>query len=554
MNIYFFNPPIGTEVVNLDYNYMLFRTTCPEYHWPFPIIDWSDYKDIDDIVQEILSHDPHAVLMSIYIWNETLCSDVARRLKEKRPDLPILVGGPQIRYTPDYFEEHPGFDLICTQYGEHFLPEALSQIKQHGTIVEPLTIPWALSREGLSPVTQKFEWGEDNIALDNLDYVVEVTHYAARSDKTVSFNYETTRGCPFQCSYCEWGGGTNTKVIAKPFERIEAELSLLLPMGIDNLGISDANFGILKRDADIIDLAAAMRESCGYPETFMCFGYTKTKMKQRERVLDRLLYHGFDDHFYMAFQSVNPQALVINRRTDIGQADYFALYNRFRDKYGISARLECIMGLPGSTLQDFYHEMDLVQYLGGWHYGINVFYLLPNVEAFGQTYRGRYQVVTFPGQLPYSEEFRASEESFHDTTILSRYRSACEVVCESYSYTRWEWMEMHVMGTTQSLYGDYLTRLSSSVAPRLWHWFKDQSWFSVIESHYERLFDGLHKGDFLILSNGEYLFDFIRTHVPHMAEVIRQLENDDDPLPHTQESVDHFLRSSADNTIIKVAS
>lgn len=541
-------------MANLDYNYMLFRTTCPEHHWPYPIIDWSNYRDLDDIVEEILSQDPQVVLMSIYIWNELLCSDVASRLKERVPELPILVGGPQIRYSPDYFEDHPGFDLICTQYGEHFLPEALSQIERHGKIVDPLEIPWALSPSGMSPITQKFQWGDDNIVLDSLDYVVEVTHYATMNDKTVSFNYETTRGCPFQCSYCEWGGGTNTKVIAKTFERIEAELSLLLPMGIDNLGISDANFGILKRDADIIDLAAAMRESCGYPQTFLCFGYTKTKMKQRERVLDRLLYHGFDDHFYIAFQSVNPEALSINRRTDIGQAEYFALYNHFRDKYGISARLECIMGLPGSTLSDFYHEMDLVQYLNGWHYGINVFYLLPNVEAFGPEYRARYQVGTFQGQLPYSEEFRASEESFHDSTILSRYRSACEVVCESYSYSRWEWMEMHVMGTTQSLYGDYLTRRPSYVAPRLWAWFKEQEWFAVIQAHYENLFTGSHDGDFLILSTGEYLFDFIRDRVPHIAEVIRRLEKDDDPLPHTQESVDRFLRSSKDDNLIKVVS
>jgi hypothetical protein len=327
---------------------------------------------------------------------------------------------------------------------------------------------------------------------------------------------------------------------------------MLLPMGIDQFGISDANFGILPRDADIIDLAAELRDSCGFPRQFMCFGYTKTKMSQRQRVLDRLLAHGFDDHFYMAFQSLNPRALEINRRRDISQADYFQLYNLFREQYGITARLECILGLPGGTLDDFYLEMDLVQYLHGWHYGINAFYLLPNVEAFGEEYRSTNRIVTFPTRMPYSEEFREQEASFHDTTILAQYRSPCEVVCESLSYTRWEWMEMHVMGTTQSLYGDHLTRLPSYVAPRLWRWMTEQPWFSVVLEHYQRLFSGVHEKDFVTLNSGEYVFDYIRRHFKDVREVVTSLERDTDHMPHTQTSVDLFLRNIGDTETLKV--
>lgn len=554
MNIYFLNPPIGTEVVNLDYSYMLFTATCPEHHWPHPIIDWANYQTIDDIVDEILSHDPHVVLMSIYIWNESLCSDVASELKRRVPQLPILVGGPQIKYDVSYFDLHPGFDLICTQYGEHFLPPALTQIEEHGYVNDPLEIPWALSKEGLSPHRPTFVWSDANIVLDSLEYVMAVRQYADEVDNYVTFNYETTRGCPFMCSYCEWGGGTNTKVIAKPYALIEEELTMLLPMGVDLLAISDANFGILKRDADIIDLAAELRDNCGHPGQFISLGFTKTKTSQRERVLDRLFYHRFDDHFYISFQSINPRALKINQRRDISQSDYFSLYNQLRERYGIVAKLECILGLPGADLTDYYHEMDLIQYLQGWQYGINVFYLLPNVEAYGDEYRQANLIKTFPTRMPYSEEFREADKAFHDPTILAEYRSPCEVVCESLTYTRWEWMEMHVLGTIQSLYGEHLTRLASVVVPRLWQWMTEQVWFSPILAHYEQLFAGTHEKDFVTLGSGEYLFDYLRRHLGDIPQLIASLEFDTDPLPHNQTSVDQFLKGIGDTEMIKVVS
>jgi hypothetical protein len=62
--------------------------------------------------------------------------------------------------------------------------------------------------------------------------------------------YETTRGCPYKCTYCDWGGGTFTKVVKKPLETIFAEIEFLCANKIEYFFVADANFGIYKEDVD----------------------------------------------------------------------------------------------------------------------------------------------------------------------------------------------------------------------------------------------------------------------------------------------------------------
>ena len=72
-------------------------------------------------------------------------------------------------------------------------------------------------------------------------------------------SWETNRGCPFSCAYCDWGSATNSKVARMELDRVFDELDYVYNLGLSHVQwlFADANFGILKRDAEI---AAKLRK------------------------------------------------------------------------------------------------------------------------------------------------------------------------------------------------------------------------------------------------------------------------------------------------------
>ena len=66
--------------------------------------------------------------------------------------------------------------------------------------------------------------------------------------------WETNRGCPFRCTFCDWGSATAAKVTKFGEERLYREVDWFADKKIEYIFCCDANFGILKRDVDIAEL------------------------------------------------------------------------------------------------------------------------------------------------------------------------------------------------------------------------------------------------------------------------------------------------------------
>ena len=79
---------------------------------------------------------------------------------------------------------------------------------------------------------------------------------------------ETNRGCPFQCTFCDWGSATAAKVTKFEQERLDAELQWMADRKIQYVFVCDANFGIQKRDVEIAESVAKIKQKTGYPHGF----------------------------------------------------------------------------------------------------------------------------------------------------------------------------------------------------------------------------------------------------------------------------------------------
>jgi hypothetical protein len=158
---------------------------------------------------------------------------------------------------------------------------------------------------------------------------------------------ETNRGCPFACTFCDWGQATHSRVHELPGARVERELAWLAERKVPYLYLVDANFGIRRRDEDITRAIGELARSHGAPQ-FVFFHLTKNATAKNLRTVEILREHGVATQVALSMQDFDPDVLVAIKRDNIRPADALALRERCHAQ-GIPTMNELLLGLPGQT-------------------------------------------------------------------------------------------------------------------------------------------------------------------------------------------------------------
>lgn len=330
-----------------------------QWEWIPPIIDYNEWT-VDQICQEAIEHRADVYAFSSYLWNWNLIKEVTKQIRKALPNTLIVLGGPHqgTTYTDPifWFKKNPQFDATCrpTEYGELFITDMLDTVATGSLNWASVTSSY--HRKGQGPAADKkaFIFPRD-VFSSNLDVLLEFSQYAQKHGRQLNLWYETTRGCPYGCTYCEWGGGTNSKVVAKPIEVIQDDLIYLPMLKVNSFYLCDANFGILPRDPKLAKLFASFK-GIGIDHLHI-MGLAKTSTSKRRAVLEPLFKSQVLKHYFMSVQSTNPQVLEIIDRKDISVDDNIKLGRYFIDKYNANVNVELILGMPGSTLEDYYRDI-----------------------------------------------------------------------------------------------------------------------------------------------------------------------------------------------------
>lgn len=521
MNIYWLNPPLSTRSSYADLGWMNFKTVCPEHNWIEPIIDWEEHQTLDSLINYIAKHDPDILCISTYIWNFRLCHLVAERLKQINPNLVVIKGGPQQGYTDTFFDEHPYIDYICysTGHGEYFLKPFLEQLTEHGSIVDPDKIPFLIMRGYESSVKQMKFLFEGKSAIEaNTEYLLKIKAFSEKRNHAAEFFYETTRGCPYSCVYCEWGGGIGTKVSRKSLDVIKKELEILSILGYDSLDIIDANFGILDRDNDVLRIAADLRDTYGYPQNVFMYGLAKVKVAKKEKILDTLYDTNFmDDSYNMALQSIDDIVLTNVKRTDITLEENLNLARKYKAKGVKEIKVELILGLPGTTVDIFYNEMDLFQEFNSWFHPRNIMTILPDSEFAQKEYTDKYKVKTAEVGTTENEE---GDIEYVSKSIINQYKSSLHSVIETYSYTVEDWKEMFFMNRAQRVLGPLVPadKKASVFLKEQFESIKTKTWFEPINDWLNMLVNGqLYNQDIIMVDGKESIEEIVRKNLKDIS-------------------------------------
>lgn len=309
---------------------------------------------VDEAVARLAGAD--IVGFSVYVWNRNISLEIARRLKEKRPSVLTVFGGPEVpdSEVPDraeaFLRTHPFVDMACYNEGEqafvHILEQGVSGrwedipsigfIAPNGTFVHT---KWLPRMRSLATLPSPYLTG----VFDRLMR----EHPEQRWDGL----WETNRGCPFACTFCDWGSNTRNKVIRFDLNTLHRELEWFGEHRIAYVFCCDANFGIFPRDVDLARKAAEVKAARGFPHRLSVQGAKNAEERvfQAQKILADA---GLNQGVTLAFQSQDPGVLQAVDRSNISMDDYRNLQRRFTEA-GVDTYSDMIIALPGETYDSF---------------------------------------------------------------------------------------------------------------------------------------------------------------------------------------------------------
>lgn len=344
--------------------------------------------------------DADVVGFSTYVWNGRISLEIARRLKALRPGIVVLFGGPHVPdHSEAFMRANPQIDLAVHNEGERTFLKLLETFEDRSTSWETIPGISMVKPDGTFVRTQNVDRVRDldEIPSPFLEGAFDEIMKANPDESWIGL-WETNRGCPFRCTFCDWGSATAAKVTKFGEDRLFREVDWFAEKKIEYIFCCDANFGIQKRDVDIANYVAGVKREKGYP---VALSVQNTKnATERAYLTQKILSDaGLNKGVALSMQSVDMPTLEAIKRDNISLGTYMELQRRFtRDK--VETYSDLILGLPGETYESFVRGVDQLME-NGQHNRIqfNNLSILPNAEMGDPAYQARYGMVTVESKI-----------------------------------------------------------------------------------------------------------------------------------------------------------
>lgn len=311
------------------------------------VMAFDRFADPAALAAAILARSPALVGLSTYVWNSDTALALARELKRRAPSVFLVLGGPQVSYRTEGFFAAAPIDACAVGEGEATF-RALLAARLDGT---PLSaVDGLVWRDGGS-----VRRGRERAQIQDLSevpspYLTGIVPVAEHAD----LSFETSRGCPFDCSFCDWQ--KNQKVRHFPVERVLEEVRLIARLRPDaTLYFVDADLFLHKERAKRL-LPALLAAAEG---TALKFDF-ETNLGHWDDELLRLADHP-RVRLSCGVQSLNPKALrAANRDTGVFRPGLLGPALARRERLAPRSRVspEVIFGMPDDDLAHYRLTLD----------------------------------------------------------------------------------------------------------------------------------------------------------------------------------------------------
>lgn len=417
---------------------------------------------VEDILQDLYESRPDVLIFSCYIWNISYVRELAAELKKIRPDLRIWVGGPEVSYhAAEFLKENPAVDLVMQGEGEEVFSELVrNALKREAEAA--LTLQGEASQTDAAPELQR-ETGRTDAApalpekpeeageaapakelkrmpgiafwcggevidngfaplmdMDALPFVYEDFHLFEHK----ILYYETSRGCPFRCSYCL--SSVDKTVRFRSLAKVKDELARFLMAKVPQVKFVDRTFNCNRGRALAIWRYLVEHDN---GVTNFHFEISSDLLGEEEIALFSKMRPGLIQ-LEIGVQSTNAATVdAIHRHMDL--AKLFFYVDRVHMLGNIHQHLDLIAGLPfedyarfGKSFDDLYaHAPDQLQL--GFLKVLKGTVMEEDVKRYGIVYRS----------LPPYEVLQTEWLSYEEVILLKGVEELVELYYNSGQYT-----------------------------------------------------------------------------------------------------------------------
>ena len=342
---------------------------------------------------------PAVLLCSDYVWTLENNLEAARAGLRLNPQLVVLHGGPSSpKFEADaerFLDDHgPVAHVLTRSEGEHLLCDVLDALAPElpDLDVDALAeIPGLTFRHPRSGATVRTP---DRDRIADLDALASPYLTGEFDDIPIDrwlycLSIETNRGCPYSCSYCDWGSSTLSRIRKFSLERVRKEIEWAAERGAGSINLPDANFGIMSRDVEVAQVIADARQRTGSP-ALLSFYPAKNTTKHLVRIMDVLMEGGVGTTASISLQTTDEATLEAIDRSNISTDHYVALAASYRRR-GFPIQGDLLIGLPGQSYasyrSDLQFNLDHEIQARTWQLKI-----LPNAPMNAPEYRERFQI------------------------------------------------------------------------------------------------------------------------------------------------------------------
>jgi radical SAM superfamily enzyme YgiQ (UPF0313 family) len=366
-------------------------------------IQWNkiQFKKIDTqdhLIEQLNSYGIDILCVSVYIWNRESSLSLIKNIKAKiSKELTIILGGPSSNPHTDssLMEQNPDIDFAVYGQGEHAFSEILDYLfnQKKLSVLKSNNLSWRDPGGKIKVGT--FQWLNNKNSspyLESSDLLEQIAKDPDYQNLKFLFPYESSRGCAFNCSFCDWTGGLSHKVYHRSFE-IEKEIDLLGRMGFFHIFLADANFGEHRQDFEIIQTMARLKKEKNYNFKIVSTNFSKLNKKNNFKIIDLLLDAQMVRKVKISVQDTNQSVLENIDRPDVPWIDHRKMIRESQQRHPTANfRIELIQGLPGQTPLTW--EQTLID-VSGFSLIIYPWVILPNSPAgYDKEYSKKFQINT----------------------------------------------------------------------------------------------------------------------------------------------------------------
>jgi len=341
-------------------------------------------------------------LFSNYMWSLELNLEISKLVKNHDSENITIHGGPSTpnyeQATESFLNQHQSIDIAVHGEGEVAICEILSCFKEKQenrlSVEAKLKEVTGLTFRNHDQFASKYLRTEDRVRLQEPDsipspYIQGVfDNYKGRVDAAI---IESNRGCPFGCTFCDWGSATNQKVRKYDLERTKEEIEWIGKNKIQIIWIADANFGMYDRDIELSEHIVKIKQKYGFPKEVVV-NYTKNTTWRLAEIIKHFSKGKIISQGIISIQTTDKTTLEVINRKNIKTTKYDELAKVFTEmKLPLSTDL--MIGLPGITVEAFIK--DLQRYID-LDVSVKAYptQLLPNSPMAHPDYLKKYKIKT----------------------------------------------------------------------------------------------------------------------------------------------------------------